>query len=108
MRKVKKNYEDLLLNYEALSQLDFEKTDFETIESIINETVESMAPRCKEVFELSRYENLSNKEIAEKLSITVKAVEANISRALKQLRTNLKEYLHPAVLAIVLEIISKN
>jgi RNA polymerase sigma-70 factor (ECF subfamily) len=41
---------------------------------------------------MSRYENLKNREIAIKLNITEKAVEANISRAFKILRVNLKDY----------------
>ncbi len=106
--KSRKNFEDLMLNYQALSQLNFEKTDFDTIESIINETIETLSPRCKEVFTLSRYEELSNKEIAEKLGITVKAVEANITRALKKLKNNLKTYIHPALLAIIFDFFTKN
>ncbi|MEL7587513.1 MAG: RNA polymerase sigma-70 factor [Prolixibacteraceae bacterium] len=54
----------------------------------------SMLPdRCRQAFELSRFENLSNKEIADKLGISVKGVEALIGRSLKFLRTELREFL---------------
>lgn len=46
--------------------------------------------RCKEVFELSRFENLSYAEIADKLSISSKTVEGHISKALRQLRVDLR------------------
>jgi RNA polymerase sigma-70 factor (ECF subfamily) len=42
---------------------------------------------------MSRIDDLSNHEIAEKLQISVKAVEANMTRALKKLREELSEYL---------------
>lgn len=42
---------------------------------------------------MSRFENKMNKEIAENLGITVKGVEYHISRALKEFRISLKDYL---------------
>ena len=56
----------------------------------------SLPERCKMAFEYSRFENLTNKEIAQKMEITVKGVEALIGRSLKSLRISLLEYL-PAV-----------
>lgn len=54
----------------------------------------SMLPqRSREAFEYSRFENLSYKEIAEKMNISVKGVEALVGRSLKILRNELKEYL---------------
>jgi len=43
---------------------------------------------------MSRYENKSVKEIADSLDITVKGVDYHISKALKALRVNLKDYLY--------------
>ena len=53
----------------------------------------NLPERCRIAFEYSRFENLTYPEIAEKMGISVKAVEALISRALKTLRIELKEYL---------------
>jgi RNA polymerase sigma-70 factor (ECF subfamily) len=49
--------------------------------------------RCKMAFELSRFENLTNREIALKMEISMKGVEALIGRALKALRISLSEFL---------------
>ena len=49
--------------------------------------------RCKLAFEMSRFDNLTNKEIALKMDITAKGVEALIGRALKSLRISLSDYL---------------
>lgn len=52
-----------------------------------------MPERSRMAFEYSRFEGLSYEEIADKMGITVKAVERLISRALKSLRNDLKEYI---------------
>ncbi len=54
----------------------------------------SLPPQCNRVFNLSRYKGLSNREIAGMLSITEKAVEYHITKALGILRKNLKEFAH--------------
>ena len=61
----------------------------------------SLPKKCKQVFELSRYENLKNKEIAERLDISVKTVEAQMTKALKIFRENLKEYLTILILILL-------
>ncbi len=99
--KVKKNSENLQLNYEALHELDIEKIDFSQLEKLIQDTIDALPERCREVFLLSRYEELKNKEIAEKLDITVKAVEANITRALTKLRENTRDYLPELVFYLI-------
>lgn len=52
-----------------------------------------LAPRCKQAFELSRFEQLTNKEIAQQMNISVKGVEALMGRSLKFLRMELSEFL---------------
>lgn len=52
----------------------------------------SLPPKCREVFEMSRYRGLSYKEIAEELDISQKTVEAHVGKALKTLRELLKGY----------------
>lgn len=55
----------------------------------IDRLVNELTPRQKEIFCMSRYENLSYKEIAEKLNITPKTVERHINDALKYLKKNI-------------------
>ena len=63
------------------------------VESIIRETLKSLSDQTRQAFLLSRFENKSNKEIAEQMGISVKGVEYHISKALKALRITLKDYL---------------
>jgi len=52
--------------------------------------IDSLPEKCRLVFRYSRDEGLSNKQIAEKLQISNKTVEAHISRAIRHLRTVFK------------------
>ena len=47
------------------------------------------APKCREVFRMSHFEGLSNREISERLNISVSTVENHINNALRQLRGKL-------------------
>ena len=55
------------------------------IDSLINQ----LPPKCKEVFKLSREEQLTNQEIAQRLSVSKRTVEGHISKALMLLRNSL-------------------
>lgn len=59
----------------------------------IQKSLEKMAPRCREIFELSRNNGFSNQEISEKLGISKRTVELQISNSLKILKKELVEFL---------------
>jgi RNA polymerase sigma-70 factor (ECF subfamily) len=71
-------------------------TDFLSgeVEEAIKKAILELPKKCQLVFSLSRYSDKSNKEIAEELEISVKAVEKHISRALRELRIKLKPYMN--------------
>lgn len=81
------------LNASALDSIDTSEFAFREIEKIIERTLSSMPELVQAVFNMSRFENLKNREIAEKLDISEKTVEANITKSLKLLRVALKDYL---------------
>ncbi|MGV8094437.1 MAG: RNA polymerase sigma factor [Mangrovibacterium sp.] len=57
------------------------------------QALSQLSGRCREAFEYSRFEGLTYPEIASRMNISVKAVEALVSRSLKILRVELKDYL---------------
>ena len=77
----------------ALEQLDTSEVTFNEMESIIQKTIESLPPRCREIYLLSRHECKKNQEIATDLNISLKAVEAQITNALRVFRVALRDYL---------------
>jgi len=64
----------------------------EELQTKIDEAIGLLPEKCREVFELSRFEGLKYKQIAEQLNISVKTVENQISKALKILREELKDF----------------
>jgi RNA polymerase sigma-70 factor (ECF subfamily) len=68
---------------------EFEKSE---LDRAVESTLASMPEKVRRIFELSRFEGLKYKEIADKLLISIKTVEANMGKALKLFRDNLKEY----------------
>lgn len=63
---------------------------YRELEQAINLVVESMPPRRKKVYKMSREDGLSIQEIAGELNITSRTVETHISHSLKQIRTTLE------------------
>lgn len=52
--------------------------------------IEALPPKCKEVFVLSKYEHLKYSQIAKKLNISIKTVEAQMGRAFSLIRKEFK------------------
>lgn len=63
------------------------------LETKIQAALNTLPPKCKAIFALSRFEGLKNKEIAEHLGLSLKTVENQMGIALKKMRDDLKQYL---------------
>lgn len=73
-------------------ELEVEDTNIMSLETeelyhLIQEAILALPDKCREVFQLSRTENLTNQEIATQLNISVKTVEAQITKALKRIKS---------------------
>ncbi len=93
-RKVVETYR----NYKLFTSKNLEyTTDCYIAESELRQVIESamekLPPKSREIFEMSRLRGLSNLDISEKLGISKRTVEIQISNALKLLRLELSEYL---------------
>jgi RNA polymerase sigma-70 factor (ECF subfamily) len=65
----------------------------EELQKKIDEEIEKLPGQCREIFQLSRMEELSHQEIDQKLGISENTVKVQIYRALIKLRGGLKDYL---------------
>jgi RNA polymerase sigma-70 factor (ECF subfamily) len=63
------------------------------LEDRIRASISTLPERCREIFELNRFDGLSYGEIARELDISVKTVENQMTKALKILREQLSRYL---------------
>jgi len=72
------------------------------LQQAITVALTGLPPQCRRVFEMSRLEQLSYAEIAKQMNISTNTVENHISKALKLLRVELKEFLS---LCVILELL---
>lgn len=101
-QRIKFKVEDIMAN-DLRHELDFRISTLEAcdpeeifyvdVKDIIVRTLQSQPARSRKIFELSRYEEKSNQEIADEMNISVKGVEYHITKVIKLLRINLKDYL---------------
>lgn len=74
-----------------LSDSVSKKMEYNELEEAVHKSVNKLPKRCKEIFELSRFQFKSHKEISEELNISNQAVKNQISKALAQIKKDLKK-----------------
>lgn len=77
---------------EQVSEETIEKLDEKELMMLIVNEIAKLPPRMREVFQLSRIEDLTHKEIAERLDISETTVKKQVQNALKILRVRLSAY----------------
>ncbi len=90
-RKENRNKTDDLRELQNLAVADHQEIKEEDIEPLFHYYAAKLPPKTREVFLLSRQGGLTYKEIAEELNISVKTVEAQMSRAIKKMKELLKD-----------------
>lgn len=98
-------------NYYAVIEVVYKNAqkEFNTYESVlyselqkkVDAAVADLPLECRRIFLMSRNEGLKYTEIAEKLGISVKTVETQMSRALSKLKLELKDYLTILIIALL-------
>lgn len=87
------NQKERELDIEILNSVQFDTLELTELERLIQESISDLPPKTREVFVKKRFENKKNAEIAEEMQVTLKAVEAHMTKALKILKTKLSDYL---------------
>ncbi|MBN2213456.1 MAG: RNA polymerase sigma-70 factor [Bacteroidales bacterium] len=82
---------ELQLNYLALKDSTSEVLQLEELQKVIDDAIAELPPKCREIFIMSRYNGMKYKEIADKLGISYKTVENQISEALKRIRQRIDD-----------------
>ncbi|MCB0533855.1 MAG: RNA polymerase sigma-70 factor [Lewinellaceae bacterium] len=88
---------------DSTEQDAIQKHKQDSLEAALQVAIQQLPEKCRLVFSLSRFEQLSHKEIAQKLGISVKTIENQITKAMKLLREALLKYpnLSPVVICVV-------
>lgn len=87
---------------EKISEADFytdtggqQNMELDELKTSISDAIESLPEKCRIIFSMSRFEEMTYQEIADSLQISVKTVENQISKALKIMRKLLQPYYQP-------------
>lgn len=90
--KIKTGYQSMVIHNET-DRTDYSEffLEFGLVKKIEN-AIAALPPKRQEIFRLAREEGMKYREIAERLELSVKTVEAQMTLALRQLRESLKEF----------------
>jgi RNA polymerase sigma-70 factor (ECF subfamily) len=91
-----KKYRSQLLDLDCADlEIAIEDDDhfLEELQGQIQLALEALPDKCRLVFEMSRFQDMKYKDIAQQLDISEKTVEAHMSKALRSLRERLGRYL---------------
>ena|SRR5680860_617065 len=94
INQYKKNRSTMVLEQKYFEALDKavqtrDDTSWEKVMARVTGEIEKLPPKCKEVFQLSRKEGLTNLEISDYMEISLKTVEAHLTKAYGALRKKL-------------------
>lgn len=83
---------ELQLKLYSLEMFDEDRLSDADLEDLLHRAINNLPQRCREIFIMSRLQNLRYKEIASRLDISTHTVENQIVIALRKLKDELKEY----------------
>lgn len=86
-------HHELEMQYQSLQRIGDELMIADELQAKIEVALDKLPEDVRTVFIMSRFEDLKNAEIADKLGVSIKTVEARMTRALKHLKLELKDYL---------------
>jgi RNA polymerase sigma-70 factor, ECF subfamily len=91
LKVVERHAKQIQLEPETVNDDPSEMLQYSELQAKIASILERLPERCGKIFCMNRFDGLKYTEIAEKLSVSVKTVEANMGRALKEFRKALAE-----------------
>lgn len=86
-QQVKQNYKEQIIMSDNSKYISLEEElEYKELIERIDKALNKLPKRQQEIFVMSKYNGLKHKEIAEKLNLSVKTIEAEMTKTLKELR----------------------
>src|SRR5260221_2011823 len=101
-RKVRSAYQSYAMRQHKQTEQEkpAEKVVMKELEKKLEVALQELPEQCRTIFQLSRYEDLKYREIADRLRLSVKTIENQMGKALKLLRLKLVDFL-PTILLFI-------
>ena len=91
----------LQMKFQSLEAFDEQLFSEPDIETVIQNAIESLPERCREIFVLNKIEGKKQKDIAQELNISINTVENQMAIAYKKLKEILKDYIPLLIFLLV-------
>lgn len=88
---IEKHEHETIIGQKGSTENVMEHVQYNELQSAVAKILERLPERCGKIFCMNRFEGLKYYEIAEKLNVSVKTVEADMGKALKEFRKALRE-----------------
>lgn len=88
---VGRHADEIAAGAERTSEAVTDEIYYHELQMRVARVLERLPERCREIFRMNRFEGLKYNEIAVKLSVSMKTVEANMGKALKEFKKALAE-----------------
>ena len=88
---IEKHEREIMQEQKESNENVSELIQYNELQSAVARVLERLPERCGRIFCMNRFEGLKYNEIAEKLAVSVKTVEADMGKALKEFRKALRE-----------------
>jgi RNA polymerase sigma-70 factor (family 1) len=104
--KTKEKYAQYIKHNSAETENQIDKDiNVAELENALYHAISDLPPKCKMIFKLNRFDGLTNGEIADKLELSKRTVETQITKALKILRSKLQPYMTESIASAIIFLI---
>jgi len=100
-QKAKANYRKFILHRQNPAAPLPDASNYLELEAKLQLALEELPEQCRTIFQLSRFEELKYREIAERLGLSIKTVENQLSKALRIMRKRLKGFIVVGILLLM-------
>ena len=101
------NINYLVSYFQTTDKTPQENVEYKELDNLLNNAVNSLSGKIKEVFVLSRYKGLTHQQIAKQLNISTVSSKTYIVRALQLIRKYMEKHSDAQILLMVMAILSK-